>query len=467
MNPQRFHDNDNGLSRMATSPLFYQAGPALPLISHADGVYLWDEHGKQYLDGCSGAISCNLGHGRQDIRDAMLAQLDRVAFTYRTQFENAPAVALARELVAMTEGELEKVFFVSSGSEAVESALKLARQYFVARGESQRQRFVSLRPSYHGSTLGALGVTGYQPLEAPFADITPASLKVPGPDFYRHSDPDDVSHVRRVLDETRRHIDEAGADGIIAFVLEPVGGASTGARMLDRRYLEGIRALCDEIGCLLIFDEVLTGMGRTGAWFAYQHWGVVPDLLTTAKGLGAGYYPVGALLCRDDIVAAVMASGGFQHGHTYAGNPLACATGLAVIEAMRRDAVLDNVVARGRQLGSGLNALKARYSWIGDVRGIGLLWGVELARDIITKAPFDAAQNLFTRITAMAKEEGLLIYPRRTLDGIAGDHFLVTPPLTIGAADIDVLLARLARTCARFDSEVVAPLAERSVTSAT
>ena len=448
------------------SPLFYQAGPALPNVSHGRGVYLWDENGKDYLDGCSGAIACSLGHGRQDIRDAIVAQLDRVAFTYRTQFENPPAVALARKLVEMTDQVLDRVFFVSSGSEAVESALKMARQYFVARGESRRQHFVSLRPSYHGSTLGALGVTGYRPLEAPFDDITRGSVKVPGPDFYRHGEPGIEAHVREVLDETRSRIGALGGDRIIALIVEPVGGASTGARMVNRQYLEGLRALCDEIGCLLIFDEVLTGIGRTGAWFAYQHWGVAPDLLTTAKGLGAGYYPVGAMLCRAHLVDVVMASGGFQHGHTYAGNPLACATGLAVVEAVQRESLLENAVERGAQLEQGLKALQSRHDWIGDVRGIGLLWGVELVADPRTRKPFPAAANLFTRATAMAREEGLLIYPRRTLDGVEGDHFLVCPPLTIDADDTDVLLERLSRTCARLEREVINPLGHRESTAA-
>ncbi|MDR9440288.1 MAG: aspartate aminotransferase family protein [Halomonas sp.] len=436
---------------MTDSPLFYQAGPALPEVSHADGVTLWDTQGKEYLDGCSGAISCNLGHGRQDIRNAMLAQLDRVAFTYRTQFENAPALALGHALVELTGGLLEKVFFVSSGSEAVESALKLARQYFVATGEPRRRRFVSLRPSYHGSTLGALGVTGYQPLEAPFTPLTHASLKVPGPDFFRHRDANDDAHVDRVLAETRAAIEAAGPESIIAFVLEPIGGASTGARLLGERYLKGIRALCDEAGCLLILDEVLTGVGRTGTWFAWQHYGVAPDLLVTAKGLGAGYYPVGALLARDDIVEAVMASGGFQHGHTYAGNPLACATGLAVVEAIRREGLLENARERGEQLGAGLRALAERHACVGHVRGLGLLWGVELVADPATREPFPAEQNRFAQITALAREEGLLIYPRRSLDGVAGDHFLVTPPLTITAEEVKVLLGRLDRAMRRFD----------------
>lgn len=443
---------------MSSSPLFYQAGPAMPEVSHGRGVFLWDTDGKEYLDGCSGAISCNLGHHHKGIRDAMLAQLDQVAFTYRTQFENGPAMALAEALVDMTNHDLEKIFFVSSGSEAVESAIKLARQYFVARGESQRRHFVSLRPSYHGSTLGALGITGYHPLEAPFADITQGSIKVPGPDFYRHTEADDDAHIRKVLQETRERIEAAGGDSIIAVVLEPVGGASTGARMVNKAYLEGIRQLCDEIGCLLIYDEVLSGVGRTGTWFAYQQWGVAPDLLTTAKGLGAGYYPVGALLCRTELVDTVMANGGFQHGHTYAGNPLACATGLAAVEAIRNENLLDNVAARGEQLRDGLQALKARFDCIGDVRGTGVLWGVELVMDPESKSPFPADANLFARVTALAKEEGLLIYPRRTLDGVAGDHFLVSPPLNITEQEVDILLERLSRAMERLEAEVVAPL---------
>lgn len=454
---------------MTTSPLFYQAGPTMPEVSHGKGVFLWDTQGKEYLDGCSGAISCNLGHAHPAMRDAMLGQLDRVAFTYRTQFENGPAVELAQALVDMTDGELEKVFFVSSGSEAVESAQKLARQYFVATGQSQRRHFVSLRPSYHGSTLGALGLTGYEPLEAPFADITNGSIKVPGPDFYRQQDGSREAHIARVLKATRAQIEAAGGDSIIAIVVEPVGGASTGGRLVDRAYLQGLRELCDEIGCLLIYDEVLCGIGRTGSWFAYQQWGVAPDLLTTAKGLGAGYYPVGAVLSRAPIVNAVMESGGFQHGHTYAGNPLACATGLAAIQVIQNEQLLDNVAARGQQLQQGLEALQQRFDWIGDVRGIGLLWGVELVVDADSKAAFPADANLFAKATAMAKEEGLLVYPRRTLNGVAGDHFLVSPPFTISDAETALLLERLERALTRLDGEVITPLrdAQHSTQHAT
>ena len=276
--------------------LFYQAGGHLPISSHAAGVFIWDTEGKRYLDACAGAITCNLGHNHPAIKEAMRSQLDQIAFSYRTQFENQPAIDLAAELVELTGRKLEKVFFVGSGSEAVESCMKLARQYFVATGELQRTRFVSLRPSYHGSTLGALGLTGYHPLESNYSDIMLGSLKVPSPDFYRMEENDENSHVDRIIAETRALIEQVGGEHIVAIALEPVGGASTGARMLNQRYFDEIRALCNEYGCLFILDEVLTGVGRTGEWFAYQHWNAAPDIMALAKGMrcrllscGSGY----------------------------------------------------------------------------------------------------------------------------------------------------------------------------------
>mgnify|MGYP000373652971 CR=1 FL=1 len=439
---------------MTSSPLFYQTAPDMPVVASADGVYIRDSAGREYLDGCAGAICANLGHGRQDIRDAMLEQLDQVAFTYRTQFENEPAIRLAYALTELTNGDLEKVFFVSSGSEAMEAAIKLARQYFVSIGEKQRTQFISLRPSYHGSTLGALGLTGYQPLEAPFSDLLKPSTKVPGPDFYRHTDADDHDHVKRLLEQTRSAFQHLGPETVIALAVEPIGGASTGARLPSRAYLRGLRELCDEYGALLIYDEVLTGLGRTGRWFAYQHYDTPPDLLAVAKGLGAGYYPVGAVLARHHIVDAVLEGGGFPHGHTYAGNPLACATGLAVIEAIRNEGLLSNVTARGKQLRAGLQAMAERHAVIGDIRGEGLLYGVELVADRKTASPFPAADNIFLRVTRLARDEGLLIYPRRPLDGVAGDHFLVSPPFTISAEELDELLARMDRATTRLTAEI-------------
>lgn len=425
---------------MTGNALFYQASGQLPLVSHADGIYIWDVDGKRYIDACSGAITCNLGHNHPAVKAAMAEQLGRVAFSYRTQFESQVAIDLAEELVELTQGDLDKVFFVGSGSEAVESAMKLARQYFVSIGQSQRTHFVSLRPSYHGSTLGALSLTGYQPLEAPFTDITLGSIKVPSPDFYRYQENTLEEHVASVLAETDAAIAEVGGEHIIAIAIEPVGGASTGARMLNRQYMEGIREICDRHGCLLILDEVLSGMGRTGEWFAYQHWGVKPDLIALAKGMGAGYYPVAAMMARQELVDQVLETGGFMHGHTYAGNPLACATALAVVRATKEQELVANAARQGAYLREGLDKLAEKHACIGQVRGVGLLQGVEFVADRDSKAPYPAEDNIFNEITRLAKARGLLVYPRRTLDGVRGDHVLITPPLTVTREEIDEIL---------------------------
>lgn len=425
------------------SPLFYQVDTQMPIVSHGEGVYLWDTEGNKYLDGCAGAITCNMGHNHPAIKQAMQQQLDNVAFSYRTQFESQAAIDLAQMLVDHTHGQLDKVFFVGSGSEAVESAMKLARQYFFEKGETQRQHFVSLAPSYHGSTLGALSLTSYQPLEAPFKDIIQSGIKAPSPDFYRYSQNTEALHIEAVLEQTAQAMAKAPANSIAAFVLEPVGGASTGARMLNQAYYDGIKSLCEQYGCLLIIDEVLSGAGRTGKWLAYQHYDIQPDIIAMAKGLGAGYYPVAAMLAKSELVDVVMQSGGFQHGHTYAGNPLACATGVAVLQAMENENIIENAAIQGKYLREKLTELAQRYSIIGHVRGIGLLQGIEFVCDQNSKQPWPAQLNVFAKITAIAKENGLLVYPRRCLDGVLGDHILITPPLTISRDEIDHLISLL------------------------
>lgn len=434
--------------------LFYMADVELPLVSHADGGTIWDKDGNAYLDACSGAITTNMGHNHAAIKQAMIEQLDKVSFAYRTQFENEAAIALADRLVALSNGDLQKAFFVGSGSEAVESTIKLARQYFYAVGQTQRQNFISLRPSYHGGTLGALSLTSYHPLEAPFSDIAPVAVKVPSPDFYRFEEADLDAHVDALLAKTEAEIKKVGGESIAAFVLEPVGGASTGARMLNARYVKGIRALCDQYGFLLIFDEVLSGMGRTGKPLAYQHYGVKPDLVALAKGLGAGYYPIAAMLAREELVDAVMKSGGFQHGHTYAGNPLACATGLAILNAMEEEKVVENAAEQGAYLRARLEELQAKHAIIGQVRGIGLLQGIEFVADQVSKKPFPASDNIFSRITQIAKKNGLLIYPRRSLNGLEGDHVLITPRLNIPRQEVDQIIELLDRSLSELEEQI-------------
>ena len=438
------------VNAMSSNALFYLTSNDMPLVSHADGICIWDTTGRRYIDACSGAITCNIGHNHPTVKRAMVEQLDKVAFSYRTQFESQVALDLANRLVDLTDGDLDKVFFVGSGSEAVESAIKLAVQYFVAKGQPERCKFVSLRPSYHGSTMGALGLTGYEPLEAPYRLITIGSVKVPSPDLYRYQEASVEEHIASVLEQTESAILAAGPETIAALALEPVGGASTGGRMVTKAYMEGLRALCDRYGCLLIMDEVLSGMGRTGAWFAYQHFGVAPDILALAKGLGSGYYPIAAMMARQELVDEVSRSGGFMHGHTYAGNPLACATGLAVIGVMDSEQLISNSLEQGAYLRQQLDRLALKYDCIGNVRGVGLLQGVELVQDKASKHPFPASFNAFDKLTALAKDRGLLIYPRRSLNGLEGDHVLITPPLTVTAADIDDIIALLDDSLAAF-----------------
>jgi adenosylmethionine-8-amino-7-oxononanoate aminotransferase len=436
---------------MTNNALFYLTNNDMPVVSHANGIYIWDTQGHRYIDGCSGAITCNIGHNHPTVIQAMSEQLNKIAFSYRTQFESQVAVDLADQLVNITEGDLDKVFFVGSGSEAVESAIKLAVQYFVASSQPKRCKFISLSPSYHGSTLGALGLTGYEPLEAPYRSISISSIKVPSPDLYRYKEANIEEHITTVLIQTENAILTAGADTIAGIVLEPVGGASTGGRMVTKRYMEGLRALCDRYGCLLIMDEVLSGMGRTGKWFAYQHFGIAPDILTLAKGLGSGYYPIAAMMARKELVDVVDLSGGFMHGHTYAGNPLACATGLAVIDVMNTEQLISNSSKQGTYLHQQLELLALKHNCIGDIRGIGLLQGLELVQNKITKEPYPPSFNAFEKITTLAKKHGLLIYPRRCLNGLAGDHVLITPPLTVTSEDIDEIISLLDESFTAFE----------------
>lgn len=415
----------------STSPLFYQTDVELPLVDKADGCRIWDTKGNMYIDGCSGAISVNMGHNHAAIKQAMQEQMDKVSFTYRTQFESQVAIDLAHKLVDLSNHQLDKVYFVGSGSEAVESALKLAIQYFYATSQKQRSRFVSLRPSYHGSTLGALSVTAYTPLEKPFEAVTQKSINIPGPNYYRKTHASDDAHDDEMLRLARETIIEAGSDTVAGIIVEPIGGASTGARVLSGRYLKGLRDLCDEIGALLIMDEVLTGAGRTGHWYCWQSVDVVPDIMALAKGLGAGYYPVGAMLAKSKLTDAVMNSGGFMHGHTYAGNPLACATALGVLKVMEHENILENVRTQGSKLKAQLLELQQRHTIVGDVRGEGLLLAMEFVQNQETKEPFPAELNVFSMITTEAKNQGLLVYPRRCLDGLKGDHILITPPLIL------------------------------------
>lgn len=423
------------MSRAEPSHLFYQTGRRRPILDQARGVYMWDVDGKRYLDGSSGAMVCNIGHSNPRVLEAMRKQMEKSTFGYRLHFETEPAERLAAKTALLAPEGLEKVFFVSGGSEAVESAIKLARQNAIASGDAARYKVISREPSYHGCTLGALALTGYTPLTAPFDPMMRPMPKIPAPRAYLDGlDPDDQATGHYYADMLEDRILAEGPETVLAFIVEPVGGASTGALVPPKGYMQRIRKICTRYGVLLIHDEVMSGGGRTGKFFAAEHWNVDPDILMISKGFAAGYVPLGAMVARNDIVANVLDAGGFLHGFTYAGNPLACAAGLAVLEEIEREDLCRNAAEIGVLLKSELKKLMDRYSIIGDVRGEGLLLAFELVEDKAAQRPLPKELNAFNLLVDIAYENGLIIYSRRTRGGYNGDHFLVAPPM-ISTAD--------------------------------
>ncbi|SKA74306.1 Adenosylmethionine-8-amino-7-oxononanoate aminotransferase [Paucidesulfovibrio gracilis DSM 16080] len=430
--------------------LFYQTKKEQPIIAGAEGIYMWDTRGKQYLDGCSGAVVNNIGHGNRRVIAAVERQSRQTFFAYRTQFENRPSQELARQLVEHSAPHLNRVFFVSGGSEAVESAMKVCRQYFFNLGEGSRYKFVSRVPAYHGSTLGALSLTSYAPLEVAFKPLVRDNPKIPAPTCYRcvyHKQyPDCELECAWALEKT---VLEQGPDNIAAFVVEPVGGASTGALVPPDEYFGIIQHICRKYGIFLVLDEVMTGFGRTGKLFAYEHWGVQADVVALSKGIASGYYPLGAILTTDEIVDVVVRRGGFAHGHTYAGNPMACAVGQEVLRVIMEDKLPENADRMGKILLKGLNRLGRKHRFIGEVRGLGLLTALELVRDPQTREPFPPEWNAAMLLTDNAFADGLLIYPRRSINGLYGDHVLVAPPLIVREAQIAELLEKLDKALTR------------------
>ncbi len=446
----------------ADSPyLFYQSRNPRPYLDRGDGIYLFDESGKRYIDGSSGAMVSNIGHSNPRVLAKMKAQMDKATFGYRLHFRTHPSEDLAAKTVAMTPDGLDRVFFVSGGSEAVESAVKLARQYAVATGQNSRYKVISRFPSYHGCTFGALDLTGYEPLRAPFAPMMEGMPKITAPTTYL--DRDTLSEEQRGLryaELLRERIEEAGPETVLAFLMEPVGGASTGALVAPDSYYQRTREICAEYGVLLIYDEVMTGAGRTGKFLAAEHWGITPDIVALSKGFGAGYAPLGAIVASSRLVEPVLDAGGFQHGFTYAGNPLACSAGLAVLEELEEQNLIENAARMGAVLKTRLEALMARYPFIGDVRGKGLLLAFELVADRATMQPLPRDLNAYTRLVEIAYELGLIIYARRTRGGHEGDHFLVCPPLIVTEPQIDEIIALLDESLSRFSQEIAPALSE-------
>jgi adenosylmethionine-8-amino-7-oxononanoate aminotransferase len=432
-----------------THILHRQIRHTLPVAASARGMTLTDTAGREYIDASGGAAVSCLGHGHPDVLAAMHAQIDRVAYAHTSFFTTDVAEQLADLLVQGAPAGTSHAYFVSGGSEAVEAALKMARQYFVEIGQPQRQHFIARRQSYHGNTLGALAVGGNEWRRRQFAPLLIPVTHVSACYEYRGRAAGESAeqYGQRLVAELGAAIDSLGGDRVIAFVAETVGGATAGALTPVPGYLQGVRELCTRHGILLILDEVMCGMGRTGTLHACEQEGVVPDLLVIAKGLGGGYQPIGAVLAQARIVDAfAQGSGLFQHGHTYLGHPVACAAALAVQQVIARDDLLAQVRRLGHGLRERLVATFGKHPFIGDIRGRGLFQAIELVRDRATKETFDPALKLHARIKAAAMARGLMVYPMGgTIDGVHGDHVLLAPPFIASDDDLDRIVDRLAR----------------------
>ncbi len=431
-----------------TSHIFHRdTGFDYPVAVSASGVYITDSVGKRYLDASGGAAVSCLGHGDPAILAAIKAQMDKLQFAHSSFFTSEPAEALANLLTELAPGELDRVCIVSSGSEANEAALKLARQYFLETGQESRHRIVSRRQSYHGATLGTLAIRGNHWNRAPFEPMLMKVSHISPCYAYRGREAGETEfdYGQRVANELEQEILRLGPETVMAFVAEPVVGARLGAVAPVTGYFTRIREICDRYGVLLIFDEVMCGMGRTGTLFACEQEGVAPDILTLAKGLGAGYQPIGAMMCSKRIHDAIdQGSQIFQHGHTVLGHPLACAASLAVVRAILDRELLPRVRAIGAELMYTLANHFSGWECIGDIRGRGLFIGLELVRDRASKQPFDPSFQLHKRIKQTALANGLLCYPAGgTVDGKSGDHILLAPPFILEDVHIEELVAKL------------------------
>jgi adenosylmethionine-8-amino-7-oxononanoate aminotransferase len=419
----------------------------MPIAVSGSRIEIVDADGRRYLDASGGAAVSCLGHGHPDVLAAMHKQLDALAYAHTAFFTTEVAERLADRLIEDAPAGLSHVYLVSGGSEAIEAALKMARQYFVEIGEPERRHVIARRQSYHGNTLGALAVGGNAWRRAQFEPLLIKTHHIDPCYAYRlrREDESNADYAARGAQALEDRIVEIGPDRVMAFVAETVVGATLGAVPAVGDYFKRIRSICDRYGVLLILDEVMCGMGRTGTLHACEQEGVAPDLMALAKGLGGGYQPIGAVMLSNRIAQAFAnGSGAFQHGHTYMGHPMAAAAALAVQDVIRRDRLLANVVKMGARLERRLNERFAQHPFVGDIRGRGLFLALELVSDRASKRPFDPALKLHARVKREAMAQGLMVYPMGgAIDGVQGDHILLAPPFIIGPSEVDMIVERL------------------------
>jgi adenosylmethionine-8-amino-7-oxononanoate aminotransferase len=438
--------NVMGLSRSRVLHRSLREQP--PKAVGGDGVWLIAEDGRRILDGSGGAAVSCLGHQHPRVIEAIARQASKLAYAHTGFFSSEPAEELAERLVGDEPGGLAYAYLVSGGSEAIEASIKLARQYFIESGQPQRQRFIARRQSYHGNTLGALAAGGNAWRREPYAPLLSAAFSHVTPAFAYHEKRDDESEaglVARLKAELEAEFQRLGPDTVAAFIAEPVVGATSGCVPPPGDYFKAVRDICNRHGALLILDEVMCGMGRTGTLHAWEQEGIAPDIQAIAKGLGGGYQPIGAMLASADIIDTIrQGSGAFQHGHTYLAHPLACAAALEVQRIIGEEKLLERVRDLGSTLERRLTERFGNHRHVGDIRGRGLFQAIELVADRASRAPFDPALKLNQRIKAAALERGLACYPGGgTVDGRSGDHVLLAPPYIATSDDIDMIVERL------------------------
>ena len=432
------------------SRVLHRAGGTPPVAVGGEGIRLRLADGRSIIDASGGAAVACLGHGNRRVAEAIGRQAGAMAYAHTGFFSSEPAERLADMILDGSPGGLTHAYFCSSGSEGTEAALKLARQYFVEIGQPERTRFIARRQGYHGNTLGALAAGGnmmrralYEPILSPaFSHVSPAFAY-----RFQRRDETEAQYVARLADELEAEFQRLGPESVVAFIAEPVVGATSGCAAAPPGYFERVRAICDRHGALLILDEVMCGMGRTGTTHAWQQEGVTPDIQVIAKGLGGGYQPIGGILIGGRIVDAVRTgSGAFMHGHTYQAHPVACAGALEVQRVIAEEGLVANVAAMGARLEQGLTERLGNHSHVGDIRGRGLFWAVEFVTDRASRGVFDPALRLNERVKQAALDEGVAIYPMGgTIDGRQGDHVIVAPPYIVTPAEIDEIVDRVGR----------------------
>jgi adenosylmethionine-8-amino-7-oxononanoate aminotransferase len=442
-------------SRPAPASFFPSLRGDLPTIVRAEGIYLYDDEGRAFID-AAGGVGCvtSVGHAVPEVVDAISEQMHAVAFLPWTQFQSKPTADLATLIASIAPGTLNRVGLFNGGSEVTEGAVKLARQYWLAQGRPEKYLVVSRWQGFHGMTLGATGFGGhtgrrrrYQPMLMDMPKIPPA---------YPYRCDDCAAGSLRCADELERMIKWQGPENVACFIAEPVVGATMGAVVPPPGYFQRIRQICDRYDVLLIMDEVMTGFGRTGRWFASEHWDVVPDIVTAAKGVSGGYAPLAVLLATDQVVDALEAAGTpFVAGHTFAQNPVVAAAGIAVVSYIQKHDLVAAAAERGLQLLTGLREIVARHPIAGEARGMGLMLGIELVSDTASKQPFPVEAGVAHRLARACIAEGAAVYPGQGgADGLVGDHVMVTPPMTITAAQVDELVAAVDRGLSRVERDL-------------